>query len=93
MYSCSPTSLGLQFLKHVGALHCRISLHPIFCQLRNCQSTFRKTWNQISKIGTPKYRNKSRFMFSRTKQKKVNTALSTLLLSKMLIKEPDSGHK
>lgn len=31
---------------------------------------YRKTWNQISKIGTPKYRKKSLFMFSRAKQKK-----------------------
>lgn len=32
-------------------------------------------------------------MFSRAKQKKVNTALSSLLLSKMLGKEPDTQRK
>lgn len=74
------------------ALHCRISVHPIFCQLRNCHSTFRKTWNQISKIGTHKYRNKSGFVFSRAKQKKVNTIISSLLLPKMLKKYPDNVH-
>lgn len=76
---CAPAAYLLEGYSS-WALHCRISLHSIFCQLINCRSTFGKTWNQISKIGANMYRNKSTFAFSRAKQKKVHDIRSSLLL-------------